>query len=262
MVVFPDDHTDLLELPHLKHLNLQHLEFGSSELSMRWPDIFLDLLSLPALTSIAAWAPYTNRRSRWASPNVMGCLINLLARSSCSLKILKIDSMREYDRGQLKSIFKLTLNLLELELFEESSQDVTAGLLEAMTHDPNHASGQCCLLPKLTSVKLSMCKEWYFEDLSKFLASRQSSGSPCKDGNIIARIRTAHIDKWDAPWRGFKPWSVVYEEYRGLQDQGMDLALICKEVQYGYNQRPASRGDLINWIKSQIAEDDVMARQY
>ncbi|KAF7982872.1 hypothetical protein HWV62_25104 [Athelia sp. TMB] len=207
-------------LPSLvRQVNLVSLEIwvtpGESAESL------FDICILPALAELKF------RGSRFdSSPEY---LANFVIRSGCLLKQLGL-GIEGITSAELELLFNLTPALSELASWGNALRipDVSIDLL---THRPNHSPGKCCLLPKLTSIKVSVHEGFSYEKFVKLLSSRRGVVACGSGGTGLAQLRKATLmitqsdeGRYSANGRRtyHLPWD-TYNDFVDLRDNGLDF---------------------------------------
>ncbi|KAF7974254.1 hypothetical protein HWV62_13156 [Athelia sp. TMB] len=172
----------------IDHANLSIFSFGSWD--GRNLPLFWDLLTLPALSEVVAWGKYLPA----------ACLVSLVARSSCSLTSLMIQSETpEEDDPQLIGLLRLTPRLNKLEVYHHSAlvANRDGALIVAMTSNPENSGGDCSFLPFLTSLNLSISSGFNMRAFAKLVLSRYQLGvdGPCRKSDaLLTQLRFVELD--------------------------------------------------------------------
>lgn len=203
------------------------------------------LLTLPALTEIKVLEDGFNDCPEY--------LEALITRSSCQLKKLSIGTRGPsgFAHGALHHLFTITPWLCELELWFFGAMGVDQLLMNLLTHQPYHAVGSCCLLPRLASIKSSVHIDFSYERFAEFLSSRLHATTCTSVGVGLAQLRQAVLMTWEATTASGRrarhlPME-TYEEFRELRDSGLDL----------YVTTGNSRHSLEDYFSPGNEEDDI-----
>ncbi|KZP08120.1 hypothetical protein FIBSPDRAFT_874866, partial [Athelia psychrophila] len=102
--------------------------------------------------------------------------------------------------------------------------------MDLLTHKPDHAAGLCCLLPNLTSIRLTVHSAFSYEAFLDLLSSRCHVGA-CDAGGVgLAQLRKAVLITWAAVTasgrRAYYLPQQTFEGFRGLRKSGLDLYVI------------------------------------
>lgn len=172
-------------------------------------DLF-NVLKLPALSQLKLPGYYPDET-----------LALMLSRSDCSLKQLSLGPNRyRFDLDRLHSIFSSTPLLTHLELHFDSA---IVDLMDLLTRDPGHNAEAHCLLPQLTSIRLSEPEDFSHARFADLLASRFYGSH-----RGLEKIRTAVLmpSEYGLTVGGkrccFLPED-TYLEYIALRDSGLDF---------------------------------------
>ncbi|KAF7972274.1 hypothetical protein HWV62_18608 [Athelia sp. TMB] len=204
---------------HISLSNLSVLDIAvvSGENSQ---DLF-NLLTLPALTDLKVL-------ERGSLPDPFEYIGAMILRSRCSLKKLSFKTLETSTTHiPLLKLFNMIPSLSELELLDDGAAGWNDSMMDLLTHIPHDAAGSCCPLPKLTSIKVSVHRNFNYEKFVEFLSSRRDTTTCTSGGTALAKLRTAALMTWDdvtaSGRRAYYVDHETYEEFVDLRDSGLDL---------------------------------------
>lgn len=201
-------------LPPLCHANLLSLDLDIGE--EQDTQHLLDLLTLPALNTFKIVRLDISSSS----------LVSFITRSACPLEKLELLTQGDdYTHLELENIFDLIPTVSTLSL---QSSGMNQELMRRLMHHPGpQPRGSCCLLPKLTSLELSIHSTLSYEIFADFLSSRCRAASCSHQGAGTAPLHSVLLRTLEYHTMGMRPphylpWE-TYDKFIALRDGGLDF---------------------------------------
>ncbi|KAF7981034.1 hypothetical protein HWV62_35478 [Athelia sp. TMB] len=184
--------------------------------------ILFNLLTLPALSKLRVFDHRPNGVPEYLTP--------LITRSGCSLKNAILGTQGPaFTHHALADLFRVTPKLSQLKLQFCGAFGMDNTLMDLLIHDPEHAAGSCCLLPRLRSLESSIHSDFSYEKYAEFLASRCQASVCDTDGIKLAQLRTATLLPWDSHTasgrRAHKLPQETFNSFLAMRDGGLDLSV-------------------------------------
>ncbi|KAF7974226.1 hypothetical protein HWV62_13100 [Athelia sp. TMB] len=184
--------------------------------------ILFNLLTLPALSKLRVFDHRPNGVPEYLTP--------LITRSGCSLKNAILGTQGPaFTHHALADLFRVTPKLSQLKLQFCGAFGMDNTLMDLLIHDPEHAAGSCCLLPRLRSLESSIHSDFSYEKYAEFLASRCQASVCDTDGIKLAQLRTATLLPWDSHTasgrRAHRLPQETFNSFLAMRDGGLDLSV-------------------------------------